>query len=194
MNPWFEPLLLAISIITLSYVVLVMFMRNGWRRGKAAPHSDAPPSASISVVVPARNESQHLPELLQQLANQQYPASLLQLVLVDDASQDNTFALMEAFAAQHPQLNIVPIHLEDDPDCAAPKKRALAAGIEQADVLSRISRFRFKVSSCSWAPARHYSPREIFRRPVAARVPPSRRFRFGSRRRISYLSGRSRLD
>jgi len=44
----------------------------------------------VSIVVPARNEEQNLPRLFRSLANLNYPADRLELILVNDDSTDNT--------------------------------------------------------------------------------------------------------
>ena len=50
----------------------------------------------FTVVVPFRNEAEHLPELLRSLSAQTYPAEHFDVVLVDDFSSDGSVALVEA--------------------------------------------------------------------------------------------------
>jgi glycosyltransferase involved in cell wall biosynthesis len=66
------------------------------RRARRAP----PAWPRVSVLVPARNEEENLGRLLPSLLAQDYPA--FEVVVVDDASEDGTWAVLEAHA--HPRL------------------------------------------------------------------------------------------
>ncbi len=50
----------------------------------------------VSVIVPARNEQSNLPRLLDSLTKQDYP--LYEIIVVDDASTDNTAAIVRRYA------------------------------------------------------------------------------------------------
>ena len=58
-------------------------------------------SPTITVIVPARNESADITATLESLLNQDYPN--LQILAVNDRSTDTTGALMDALSAQYPQ-------------------------------------------------------------------------------------------
>jgi len=53
---------------------------------------------SLSVIIPARNESANLPGLLRSLANQTLPPK--EIIVVDDYSEDNTAAIAHSFGAR----------------------------------------------------------------------------------------------
>lgn len=78
----------------------------------------------LSVIIPAHNEAERLPKNLDQLipllSAQSFRSEIL---LVENASSDNTWAVCERYAAQHPDL-IRPIKLEQ-----AGKGRAIKEGI-----------------------------------------------------------------
>lgn len=63
--------------------------------GEPAPQSSGWPR--VSIIVPARNEAQNLPKLLRSLAALDYPD--VEVLVVDDASTDDTRALAETYAA-----------------------------------------------------------------------------------------------
>lgn len=56
----------------------------------------------VSVVICARNEAIALPDTLAAVAAQDYPRELIEYILVDHSSSDQTKAVFEAFAAEDP--------------------------------------------------------------------------------------------
>ena len=62
----------------------------------------------LSIVVPAYNEARHLPELLNDLERLVLTASCsVQVVVVDDGSQDNTWSLLQEACTLRPWLTVV---------------------------------------------------------------------------------------
>ncbi len=98
----------------------------GWRRARqqAIPASDDRPP--ISVVVPARNEEDSLPALLEALDQQTHPNH--EVVIVDDASTDDTVALAEEWTSNRTHARVVSV---TDPTSPR-KKHALSRGIDAA--------------------------------------------------------------
>ena len=99
----------------------------GWWRGRqeaAALNSDETPP--ISVVVAARNEANNLPDLLEALDEQTHPSH--EVVIVDDASTDDTASIAESWAADRAHATLVRVTDPNPPR----KKHALARGIDAA--------------------------------------------------------------
>ena len=63
----------------------------------ASPIRDPP---HVSVIVPARNEAHNLPGCLEGLLHQDYPIDRLNIIVVDDNSTDETFAVGCSFACK----------------------------------------------------------------------------------------------
>jgi len=59
---------------------------------------------SLSVIVPNYNHSRHLPACLRAIATQSVPAD--EIIVVDDASTDNSVEVLESLALQYPSLKI----------------------------------------------------------------------------------------
>lgn len=79
-------------------------------------------------MIPARNESHHIAECILSVRNQNYPGDLLEIIVVDDHSSDDTATLAEQAGAKV-------LHLQDaslSPDTVAFKKAALQFGIAQS--------------------------------------------------------------
>ncbi|WP_407150604.1 glycosyltransferase [Bradyrhizobium sp. ORS 86] len=62
---------------------------------------------NVSVIVPARNESDNLPRCLHSLLRQNYRQDRLHIVVVDDNSTDDTFATGHSFAARTRSLKVI---------------------------------------------------------------------------------------
>lgn len=108
------------------YAALIAYYNSGWNKqpARSAP-VDFMPQTSISVIVPARNEELHLAACLQSILQQDYPAGLLEVIVVDDQSTDRTAALAASFPGI---LLLQPIA----PNVRAPKKFAIETGIAAA--------------------------------------------------------------
>jgi cellulose synthase/poly-beta-1,6-N-acetylglucosamine synthase-like glycosyltransferase len=113
----------ALAVLIL-YAILIGW---GWRRGRrwaATPVSEeAPP---LSVVVAARNEAEALPDLLDALDDQTHPT--YEVVIVDDASTDETAPIAKHWVADRPHATLVRVSNPTSPR----KKNALTRGIEAA--------------------------------------------------------------
>ncbi|RYY89756.1 MAG: glycosyltransferase [Chitinophagaceae bacterium] len=114
-----------LAVLWLGYIALIGFYRSGWRLPAASLEDDLPdPRTFVSVLVAARNEAGHLPALLAALRNQNYPPGLFEVVLIDDHSEDDTFAIANAAGGA--------VHALRLPAGQAGKKAAIAYGITQA--------------------------------------------------------------
>lgn len=89
------------------------------------PQYDVAPNGnpSLTVIVPARDEAAHVAACLQSLLQQDYLN--LQIIAVDDRSTDETGAIMEALAAEHPAKLRV-LHITELPSGWLGKTHAMA--------------------------------------------------------------------
>ncbi len=83
---------------------------------------------TVSVVVPARNEADRLEHAVRSRLAEGYPA--LDLVVVDDRSDDATGAVADRLAAADPRLSV--IHLDHLPDGWLGKVHAMSRGLAHA--------------------------------------------------------------
>lgn len=70
----------------------------------AAPGADA---SSVAVIVPARNESANIGPCLRTLLSQDYPTDRLHIIVADDASSDDTAAIVAAYAARDSRVMLL---------------------------------------------------------------------------------------
>ncbi len=115
--------LLIFAIIS-SYVVMLWRFAKGWER---LPGSvGAPRPVPVTVIVPARNEEANIRACLSDLLRQDYPEQFLQIVMVDDGSEDATASIAVELSAQHPNLTVLQA-------TGAGKKQALQQAIEATE-------------------------------------------------------------
>lgn len=62
-------------------------------------------AAIVSIIVPARNEAHQIRRCLESLLRQDYPA--LEVIVVDDRSEDATLSILEQMATCDPRLKVV---------------------------------------------------------------------------------------
>jgi cellulose synthase/poly-beta-1,6-N-acetylglucosamine synthase-like glycosyltransferase len=87
--PWAAGGLVA-AALSGSYALLMLAFRWGWTR---TPETDAPaarPRTRVTVIVPARDEAGRIGHCIRALKRQDYPAGLVQILVVDDHSRDGT--------------------------------------------------------------------------------------------------------
>ncbi len=113
-----------------AYALLMVLYKMGW--GKQPSFwidSSYMPTTKISVIIPARNEEVNIEACLNSVLAQDYPRYLLQVIVVDDYSTDNTAAIIKSFSIQGVQYVSLAEHLQQNENIVAYKKLALAAGI-----------------------------------------------------------------
>ncbi len=82
---------------------------------------------SVSVIIAARNEEDNIANTLKSLLAQDYPPELLEIIVVDDRSEDRTGEIVSSFNKNHPHINL--IHQRTCVSGLSPKKQALEIGI-----------------------------------------------------------------
>jgi cellulose synthase/poly-beta-1,6-N-acetylglucosamine synthase-like glycosyltransferase len=117
-----------LTLLLLYYTVLLLHFTRGFDRLRRPTRPI--PEPTVSVVIPARNESRSLPQLLRRLEKLDYPVPLAQIVLVDDRSTDDTLRLMTRFATGRRNVSVLRIRRTDA--AVSPKKAALTRGIASA--------------------------------------------------------------
>ena len=90
----------------------------------------------ISVIIAARNEKSNIGGCLQSIVQQNYPAQLFEVIVVDDRSIDETAAIVANYQLAHPSVRLVKV--ENITSDLPPKKNALNEGIRESrfDILA----------------------------------------------------------
>lgn len=92
------------------------------------PVSTAKKNIPVSVIICAKNEAENIKKYLPSILNQEYPD--FEVVLINDASHDETLEVFEGFAKDHKNIKIV--NVKNVEAFWAKKKYALTLGIKAA--------------------------------------------------------------
>ena len=127
--------MLAVALLSLllcaAYATLLLAYRWGWERLPALPETDTEPSTPetlVTVIVPARNEAAVIPRLLEDLLAQHYPEDRYEIIVVDDASDDETSAAVRVAGRDFVRV----IRRESGDPGGIGKKAAIEAAVLQA--------------------------------------------------------------
>lgn len=114
---------LFIAVVVVQFLYYIVFF------GKfsfAKPQVSTPKRVPISVIVCAKNEEENVKNFVPLLAEQNYPD--YEIVLIDDASSDETLEVFEAFEKQYSNIKLVKV--ENNEAFWGNKKFALTLGIK----------------------------------------------------------------
>lgn len=121
-------------LLVLTYALILSLYRFGWRRlpvwepiGSSA--ADLP---SVTVIIAARNEAARIGETLVSLLASDYPAERLEIIVVDDHSEDDTAALVRTIFEEAAPRGFALRLLSLSDGEGHGKKRALEQGLAQA--------------------------------------------------------------
>ncbi len=120
-----------VGVVAVAYIGLQLFHIYHWRKiPECTPAPDFIPKTAISVVVPARNEEENIVGCIYGLLEQNYPKHLLEIIVVDDQSDDATYELCEQIRT--PILKLMRLGVSRKTTIQGSKKKALAYGITHA--------------------------------------------------------------
>ena len=109
-------------------IISILFVAYG--KVKTFEYKSENPVLRFSVVIPFRNESRNLEAILNSIAKIDYPKELFEIILVDDASDDNSVEVIERFLKKDKRTEISII--KNKRHSNSPKKDAIETAISQA--------------------------------------------------------------
>jgi biofilm PGA synthesis N-glycosyltransferase PgaC len=121
-------LLVTFLLLTLLYGLLIRSFNKSWAAIPAPAVWNSIPFEAfpeVSVIIPARNEEKNIGNLLRALSMQDFPGDKLEVIVVDDHSEDQTAAI----AATFPNVRV--LELKED-SLNSYKKKALEKGVAAA--------------------------------------------------------------
>lgn len=119
-------------VLTLAYATVMLLYVYGWRR---LPVWQVPngfvPRTTVTVLVPARNEAGRIGPCLDAIYSGTYPKDLLEVLVVDDHSTDDTAAEV-ASRMGSTDFSLRLIRLAERPNAGAGKKKAIETAVALA--------------------------------------------------------------
>jgi cellulose synthase/poly-beta-1,6-N-acetylglucosamine synthase-like glycosyltransferase len=115
-----------IAYIIRHYIFTLAVLKNNQRR-KNVENTNYQPT--VSILIPAHNEEQVIGRLLQGITKLTYPKEKLQVIVIDDASTDNTGEIAEQYSKEH---NYIKVLHRSEKEGKRGKASALNAGFKHA--------------------------------------------------------------
>lgn len=108
-------------VIPLSYVLFFFLLIKGWNK---LYYTHITSNKTVSILIPFRNESDSLTDLIKSLNSLEYEPANLEIIFIDDHSDDNSSLIIKNIKWNHKI-----IHLEAD---VFGKKNAVTTGLKNA--------------------------------------------------------------
>lgn len=77
------------------------------RSTSGAASTERPTQPKVSILIPARNESQHIEACVLAALAQTYPPERFEVIVIDDRSEDDTAVKVKQMQAEHPNLHLL---------------------------------------------------------------------------------------
>lgn len=102
--------LLVLATLAVAYIIIGYPLLLSFRQGRAAPavRKDMAYRTTVSVIVAVYNGEQFIRQKLESLLGLDYPAGLVQILVVSDGSTDGTDRIVEEYAGRNVELIRVP--------------------------------------------------------------------------------------
>jgi len=120
------PLIILLFIIYGYSLLILLFHLEIDKESDLSPDLREPPYA-VSVVVPFKNEEDHLAGLIEDFSRQIFPADHMEILFVDDHSMDGSAAIVKSSMGKRVNIRYLAL-----PTASSGKKKALAHGIQNA--------------------------------------------------------------
>jgi len=96
---------LIMSMVWITGASYYFFYRETRERLNPDDPPDLPHAPPVTYIVPCHNEAPNIEETIDSLLNQDYAE--FEIIAVNDASTDNTAAVLDSLAARHPELRVI---------------------------------------------------------------------------------------
>jgi len=114
-----------VLLLFVAYAILITLISNGWKQLEQF-NSRNSVSTPVSIIIAARNEERFISRCLASLLEQDYPHTLMEIIVVDDQSDDRTADIIRSFSNRGVKL----LQLSDE--MLGGKKTAISQGIAAA--------------------------------------------------------------
>lgn len=115
------------ALLCISYFILIASYCYGWMQ---LDDSDLPVDTSVrvSIIIAARNEEHNLRKCLDAILAQNYPKEKLEIIVVDDHSEDATLEIIRSYSEKNKNIKCLEL-----PKNTIGKKSAIAHGLNNSN-------------------------------------------------------------
>ncbi len=123
-----------VSLLFVVYAAIMLVYRHWFIQLKPfILNQELSAKTTFSIIIPARNEADNIGNLLQSIIQQNYPASLWEVFVIDDFSIDATPMIVREYGLTYSNIHIVELSkVLDGKKLNAYKKKAIETGIGMA--------------------------------------------------------------
>ncbi len=123
-----DALTIILIVFSFLYFFLIVIFTWGWNRKPEKNDLSCNEKKTVSVIIAVRNEEKNLPELLHNISSQNYHQELIEVIICDDASEDNSVSVTENFSLTNKNIRII----TTAKGASIGKKGALKGGFKEA--------------------------------------------------------------
>ena len=129
MTTFFLVLVYFFVILFVIYSVCIIAFCLGWMNTKGDVDIDDELNTETSIIIAARNEEDNIASCLRALINQSYPTAHMEIIVVDDNSEDKTRQIVQKFCEQYQFIKLITL---DEKKGEHGKKMAIKKAIQLA--------------------------------------------------------------
>jgi cellulose synthase/poly-beta-1,6-N-acetylglucosamine synthase-like glycosyltransferase len=113
--------------LLLVYILRLLSLLAGWYRTLRRDEKGQAEFPGVSIVIPVRNEEENLPLLAGDLLRQDYPPGSVEIIIVDDHSDDRSAEIVLGLGDRHSGIRLISLGEEE-----RGKNAALLKGVQNA--------------------------------------------------------------
>ncbi len=115
------------TLITINYVIFIGLLIYGFNKVKTFKSGNESAKTTFSIVIPFRNEEKYFLNLLNSISKLDYPKNLFEIIVIDDASSDNSVSVFNKWRLENGLIQTT--LLENLRLSNSPKKDAIARAV-----------------------------------------------------------------
>lgn len=121
--------LVVLYFLLFAYLFIVTYFIIGWTRTRVyVPTYSFNKYPTVSIIIPVRNEEEHIGKLLIDIQSQLYPSEFIEVLVIDDDSTDNTVKIINELNFKN--VKVIPLMVDEKINSY--KKRAITLGVNNS--------------------------------------------------------------
>ncbi len=103
-----------LSTLALAYVIVIYMITRGWHRTSTFRRKSLVPTVpTVSIIIAVRNESMTISKCIAGLMEQDFPKRLMEIIVVDDHSEDQTLQILNQLSKSSFEVKIGVLSLNE---------------------------------------------------------------------------------